>query len=341
MADRVVPRLGFRDDGTRTFDYGVRQITAKLGIDLQVSVLGGTKRATSLPKPLAADDPARAAQAQAEFKQLKAQLKHAIKQQTERMERALVTQRTWTTERWQALFLHHPLLRPLAITLVWGVVAEGETPHDGSPYTLLFRPLDDGTLTDADDTTVTLPQTGHVRLVHPLDLDADTLRMWQQHLADYEIAPPFAQLNRAVVRLDDTLRTARWWVSCLGYVINGATLKGRYLKAGWERGSVQDAGWYSTLLKTFPAAGIQAVLETTGLSIGYEQNVTTALKRLAFVPAGSMRTGSYVYNDLKDDDARIMLLGDVPAVVFSEAAADVQTFAAAGSYAEDWEKQVW
>ena len=83
------------------------------------------------------------------------------------------------------------------------------------------------------------------------------------------------------------------------------------------------------------------MLETAGLSVGYEQGFDTALKWLSFVRAGAIGRGSYVYDDLQDNDPRALKLGEVPPVVFSEAAADVQTFAAAGAYDPDWERKVW
>ena len=151
--------------------------------------------------------------------------------------------------------------------------------------------------------------------------------------------PP--QLTRPIVRVEPAERDAVRWERYLGYLLNGGALKGRYLKAGWQRGSVQDAGVYSDIWKAFPAAGVEAVLETAGLSVGYEQEYPTALKWLSFVRTDAIRRGSYVYDDLEDNDPRTLKLGEVPPVVFCEAAADVQTFAAAGAYDADWERKVW
>jgi hypothetical protein len=186
-----------------------------------------------------------------------------------------------------------------------------------------------------------LPTEGTIRMVHPVELDEATISAWLQHLADYEITPPFPQLNRPIVRVSPAESEALWWEKYQGYVMNGGALKGRYLKAGWERGSVQDGGVYSTLWKEFPAAGVQAVLETAGMSIGYEQAYNTAIERLAFARTDTIKRGSYVYDDLKELDERIIKLGDVPPIIFSEIAADLQTFAAAGEYTEDWKRKVW
>jgi hypothetical protein len=337
LSDLIVPSLGFDDKGERIFDYGSRQFTARLLLNqtLQITDASG-KRVTTLPKPGTRDDQDKAKAALAAWSLLKKQTPQVIKMQTQRLENALINQRSWSVTRWQSLFLKHPVLRSFAITLVWGVTAPGQ-----STYQTIFRPLDDGSLTDAEDNTVQLPAEGTVRMVHPVELDEETRSAWLQHLADYEVAPSFPQLTRPIVRVSPDECNALWWEQYKGYLMNGGALKGRYMKAGWERGSVQDAGAYYTVWKAFPHAGVQAILETAGMSVGYEQEFTTAIKRLAFARTDSIRRGSYVYDDLKEKDERIVTLGDVPPIIFSEIAADVQNFAAAGEYTEDWEKKVW
>ncbi|HUY76098.1 MAG TPA: DUF4132 domain-containing protein [Ktedonobacterales bacterium] len=347
LADRITPRLGFDANGRRVFDYGARQFTVSLGHDLTLQVADGAdKRVATLPKPGARDDPTQANNAYASWKTLKGQLQQSVKIQAQRLEKALVDQRAWPAARWRASFQGHPLLRSFAVTLVWGLLAangarDGGATSTTSPYVALFRPLEDGTLTDADDAPVTLPATGAIRLAHPLELSAETREQWLRHLADYEMTPPFAQLTRPTVAVRDEERGALWWGRYLGYVMNGATLWGKLEKLGWRRGSVQDGGIYYTLFKEFPGVGVEAALETAGLSVGYEMGFNSAIKRLGFVRVDTVKRGDYFYDDLNDADARLIALGDVPPVVFSEAAANVQAAAAGGEYAPDWEKKVW
>ncbi len=337
LSDLIVPSLGFDEHCERVFEYGPRQFTVRLRLDQTLQITEGAgKRLTTLPKPGARDDESKAKAAQAAWGLLKKQVPLVVKMQTQRLENALITQRSWNVARWQALFLKHPVLRSFAITLVWGVVTPGQ-----SNYLALFRPLEDGSLTDTEDNAVQLPTEGMIRMVHPVELDEETLGAWLQHLADYEVTPPLPQFNRPIVYVSPEEGVALWWEKYKGYMMNGAALKGRYMKAGWERGSVQDGGAYYTVWKAFPAAGIQAILETAGMSVGYEQEFTTAIKRLAFARTDTIKRGSYIYDDLKDQDERIVKLGDVPPIIFSEVAAEVQTFAAAGEYAEDWERKVW
>ena len=337
LADLIVPNLGLDEQGQRVFDYGPRQFTVRLQLDQTIQITDNAgKSLTTLPKPGARDDESKAKAALAAWSLLKKHVPQVMKMQAQRLENTLISQRAWSVARWQALFLKHPVLRSFAITLVWGVVAA-----EPSGFQLVFRPLEDGSLTDAEDNAIELPAEGQIRMVHPVELDESVRSAWLQHLTDYEVTPPFPQLNRPVVRVNPEEREARWWETYKGYVMNGGALKGRFQKAGWERGSVQDGGAYYTLWKAFPAAGIQAVLETTGLGVGYEQEFSTAIKRLAFAQADTIKRGSYIYDELREQDTRIIKLSDVPPIIFSEIAADVQTFAAAGAYTEDWERKVW
>ncbi len=333
LADRIVPTLGFDPPGEQMLDYGPRQFVARLAGDLGLQLRDENgKQLKSLPKPNSQDDAQLAEKAQESWKQIKAGLKQALKSQTARLERDLVNQRAWLLERWHQLFLHHPLLRGFATRLLWRA--------DSDATTLLFRPLEDGSLSDANDEPVDLPTAANIRMAHPAEISAENLAAWQSHFADYEIAQPFAQLNRPLLSVEPEEREQIFWTRYHGYMLNGGALKGRMIKAGWERGAIGDGGAYFTLHKPFPQAGIVAVLETAGLAIGIEQEFETALKQLAFrrITAGDKH---HWPDGVQPDDPQALRLGDVPALIFSEAAAAVQNFAAAGSYDPDWERKVW
>ncbi len=334
LQDRVAPRLGLDERGERTFDYGTRQFIVRLAPDLSLSVRDATGKAIklqSVPAPNKSDDAPKAEQAQKDWKELRAALKQVVKGQSARLEQALVSRRTWEVEAWKAAILRHPVLRPVAVPLVWEARVDGAAP-------LLFRPLEDGSLTDAHDDPVTLPANAQVRLAHPVMLDDATRAEWLQHLTDYDLKPPFAQLARTVAVVADP--AARVWTGCEGYVIEALAFLGRYDKAGWQKGSVQDGGGYHTVWKEFPADGVEAVLTFSGMSVGYMDAPPVVLEKLEFARAGSLKRGSYVYDDLKDNDARVIKLGDAGAVVYSESVGDVQSFMAAGSYDPEWRKRI-
>ncbi|HEY7122779.1 MAG TPA: DUF4132 domain-containing protein [Ktedonobacterales bacterium] len=355
LDDRIAPRLGFDERGERRLDYGPRQFTVRLGFDLKLSVFDDAgKRLTTPPRGGKRDEPVKYRAALETWQLLKKSLPNAIARQTERLEHALATQRAWTLERWRQLFHQHPLLRTFSTRLVWGVVAV-----DGSSYTLLFRPLEDGSFTDADDEQVSLPDEGQIRLVHPVELGEETLAAWLQHLSDYEITPPFPQLSRPMLTLADEQRDACNWEAYKGYMVPGKAFVERYRRAGWEPADEERGEGYNLIWKAFSAASVEALLEIGCLPVGYEGGWPTPLIRLCFARAGAVaRIKQASENDSdsetdNDDDAfdpythphriieqDLLKLGEIPPVVFSEAAANVQSFAALGSYDEHWQKRL-
>jgi hypothetical protein len=350
LADRIAPRLGFDTQGQQILDFGPRQFIARLGFDQTIQLKDSTgKRLTLLPRGNARDDEAKVAAAQATWQVLKKHLAPAIKIQAERLENALSIQRAWTVERWRELFLQHPLLRSLAVNLVWGVLDAS-----GTSYTTIFRPLEDGSLTNADDDACALPAAGLIRMVHPIELNEDTRQSWLQHLTDYEVTPPFPQLNRALITNDDTTPDAIWWTPYQGYRVAGKLIKERYVRSNWEPGNNERGESYNLIWKAFPSAGFEALLEISYLSVGYERAWPTTIIRLGFGRAGTVErikqatkaaaesddnnTYDY-YHPQKIDETALLKLVDIPAVVFSEAAASVQAFAALGHYDEEWQKK--
>ena len=350
LADRIAPRLGFNQQGEQTLDYGPRQFAVRLGFDLTIQLKDSTgKRLTLLPRPNARDDVAKAAAAQGVWQVLKKHLAPAIKIQAERLENALATQRAWSVARWRELFLEHPLLRSFAINLVWGVLAA-----EGAEYQIIFRPLDDGSLTNADDEVCTLPAEGLVRMIHPIELDEEMRSAWLQHLADYEIMPPFPQLNRALITLEEAARHTFWWDQYQGYRVAGKLIKERFQHNNWEPGNAEYGETYTLIWKAFPNVGIEALLEISYLVVGYERSWPTTIIQLGFGRAGTVEgikrataaaqesddNNDYdYYHPQKIDETVLLKLAEVPPVVFSEAASNVQSFAALGHFDTNWQKE--
>ncbi len=58
-----------------------------------------------------------------------------------------------------------------------------------------------------------------------IELDEETRSAWLQHLTDYEITPPFPQLNRPIITLDEAARQSIWWKQYKGYRVPGQLIK--------------------------------------------------------------------------------------------------------------------
>ncbi|MDX3660738.1 DUF4132 domain-containing protein [Streptomyces sp. ID05-26A] len=256
LSDRLVPRLGLDDAATLVIDYGPRQFTVGFDEQLKPFVLDPDgKRRKDLPKPGAKDDQDQAPLEHKRFMALKKDVRTIASDQIQRLERAMVNQRTWTTEEFHTVLAAHPLLWHLVRRLVW-ITGEGSS----------FRLAEDRTLADANDDEFTLPETAVVRVAHAVDL-LGAAAAWGEVFADYEILQPFPQLGRPVhlvAPAEDVL--PRLKKSCgtpypIGKIL-GLT------KKGWVRGTPQDAGVECWITRPFPDGGALVAAMDPGIAVG-------------------------------------------------------------------------
>ncbi|GAA1853210.1 DUF4132 domain-containing protein [Actinomadura bangladeshensis] len=224
LADRLVPDLGLDAEGSLTLDYGPRRFVVGFdeGLKPFLTDEDGKPRKT-LPKPGVKDDETLATASRKRFADLKKEARTVAADQIKRLERAMVTGRSWTPDEFHSVFAAHPLLRHIARRLVWSA---GGTP---------FRVAEDGTYADVADDEFTLDVP--VTLPHPLVLGEDAVAAWSSVFADYEILQPFAQLGRPVHTLTDderaTNRLTRFedrtthFGTCLGMTSRGWRLGDR------------------------------------------------------------------------------------------------------------------
>ena len=187
LEDVSVPDLGLDADGGMMLDFGPRQFRVRVGHDLtaRLSDTSG-KVLRSLPRVGAKDDPAKAAAATAEFRELKKQLTTVLRIQGARMEAAMSSRRSWTGEQFQRVFLAHPVMRCVAYRLLWSIDEE-----------CTFRVDEDFLSVDRDDAPIELPPGAHIQVAHPMDV---ALAQWASVLADHEIIPLVEQIGRGVYR---------------------------------------------------------------------------------------------------------------------------------------------
>jgi len=200
LYDELVPTLDMGPDGL-VLDVGPYVYRALLMPDLSLRVIhGGTgKQSKSLPKAKKDEDPALRAVAESRFALLKKNVKPVVQQLGPRLEEAFDCGKSWSTGRWQQLFLEHPILLLVGKSLIWsGTTAQGVQS---------FRISEDGSLIDREDEPVVLTE-GEVRLWHPLESTEAEIAGWRDHFADYELTPFIVQTEAPVHGLEDEERAS-------------------------------------------------------------------------------------------------------------------------------------
>ncbi|ATH15859.1 hypothetical protein CHL79_27345 [Delftia acidovorans] len=188
LFDELTPDFGLGQGLTVT--VGPQSYRVELQGDLSLRVINDKNKA-SKTIPAVKDEALKPEweAATAQLKTLATSLKTVVKQQAPRMLAALVSGKRWPLDRWQRLFVAHPLLRIVGRSLIWR--AE-DAP--GLARTS-FRLAEDFSLVDVEDETVTLPAGCSISLWHPATAQPGEREAWQAYMADYELEPLVDQLG--------------------------------------------------------------------------------------------------------------------------------------------------
>ncbi len=326
LSDRTVPTLGFEPNGELQLDYGARRFKASLDARFNFVLADeGGKKLKSLPDARKDEDEETVKEAKKLFADAKKGLKQLLALQRDRLYEAMCTQREWTFGDWDVFLNRHPIVGRYCQSLVW-VVGDGERAG------VSFRPLADGTLTDAQDEEVTLTPDTRLRLAHSRTISKEQAEAWLAHFADYEVAPLFGQFGREDYVLADERRRETEVKDFEGHLLEAFKLRGRATALGYTRGQTEDAGWFYNYKKSFLSLRLEAFIEFTGNFLP-EENRTVALKSLSFSTLGEQPGGYY-------SSSNSLPLGKIPPVLLSEVWNDLRSIAAQGTgYDPDWEKK--
>lgn len=315
LEDRTIPAAGFGSDGLLHLNYGARAFTGRLTPDFKISLTGpdGTTRA-SLPAPRVDDDTEAVKAARKQLTASRKEAKSVLSLQTTRLYEAMCVGRGWSPADWRDLLLTHPLMRHLVTRVIWQL-----TPADGGEPTV-FRPTPEADLLGVDDTVVDLPEHGEITVAHGTLIGTDAVTAWREHLSDYEVEPLFDQLcaPAPVVSPGSTRLT-----DLRGHMTDAFSLHNTASRRGYRKGGMEDAGWFTEYLRSFPAADLTAVLTFTG----------------AFVSGGNNPCATDSLELRRGTGYRAVDLSEVPTPLLAECYADYAALAALGAYDPEWERK--
>jgi hypothetical protein len=158
-----------------------------------------------------------------------------------------------------------------------------------------------------------------IGLPHPAGLDGEGFQQWGEVLTDYALIPPFPQLSRSVNRLlpgeEDLHELKRFGDFELEPVVYAGIIK----RLGYMHGEVGDGGSISNHAKWFPTSKLTAVIEISGMAIGFYDGMDpVSIEGVYFIPEAYGRGGWF------DGSVTKVRLGDVDSVVMSEVLSDLR-----------------
>jgi hypothetical protein len=144
-----------------------------------------------------------------------------------RIERILLSDRSWTLDGWRQRWMDHPLLSFFARRLIWAFEDGGHT---------RLGAWSGDTLVDVEDQPLVF-STGdvQVRLWHPITADPATVLAWRAWLDRHTVTQPFKQAHREVYLLTDAERaTATYSNRFGGHLVRQHQFRALCKERGWS-----------------------------------------------------------------------------------------------------------
>jgi hypothetical protein len=252
------------------------------------------------------------------FQKLAKDVEKMLAAQRVRVERLLMSDRSWSIDDWQKRYLHHPLLAPLVRRLIWSFT-------DGK-QTVTAMP-DGDRLVGHDAKPVDPSSAARVRLWHPVGATVELVQAWRTSLIQREVTQPFKQAHREIYILTDAeLRTRTYSNRFAAHIIRQQQFRALCEQRGWKAGLVGtwDSGSDPTPTLDLPRHNLRAQF---WIDVAHEGNLTDmgVVQYLSTDQVRFYRPGATQPLDLTD----------VPALVFSEVMRDVDLFVGVCSAGND------
>ncbi|HGX6803895.1 TPA: DUF4132 domain-containing protein, partial [Shigella flexneri] len=315
LEDRLAPDLGLDDNGSLLLDFGPRQFTVSFDETLKPFVRDASgSRLKDLPKPNKSDDESRSNDAVNRYKLLKKDARIVAAQQVARQESAMCLRRRWSPENFKLFLVEHPLVRHLTRRLIWGVYsAENQ-------LQACFRVAEDNSYSTADDDLFTLPEGGiSIGIPHVLEISPTDAAAFGQLFADYELLPPFRQLDRNSYALTGAERNASELTRRAGRKCPSGRVMGLANK-GWIKGTPQDGGWIGWMIK--PLGRWSLVMEIDeGFAVGMSPAELSAEQLLSKLWLWEGKAESYGWGSNSTQEAQFSV---IDAITASELINDIE-----------------
>jgi hypothetical protein len=249
----------------------------------------------------------------AKFKQTLKDIEKMLPAQRQRIERLLMSERTWTMDKWRDRYLNHPLLSHLTRRLIW---------HFNDGDRAVLGAWLDGRLVDVADKPLDgLGPETQVRLWHPIGCAVDTVIAWRRWLETHQIMQPIKQAHREVYVLTDAeMQTDTYSNRFAAHIIGQHQFAALLRQRGWKYSFMGGFDSYNTPTIELPEWGLRVEfwVEAT------EELADSGVSRYVATDQVRFLRG-----------AQLLPLSEVPALVFTEMMRDVDLFVGVCSIGND------
>ncbi len=301
LEELAVPTFGLTVDSSLQQTLGA--FTAELTIEDDGTTLlrwikVNGKAQKSVPKAVKEDH----AESLRDIKRKHKELGALLAAQPSRLERLWIGDRRMTVAQLGERYLQHPVVAGVASRLLWLV----ETSDDS--VAVLWR---DGALRGLGGQPVTLADSDEARLLHPLDLDRDTLAIWRDDLDEIGLVQPIPQLWREVYKPESKSQASEL---VAGHIIHQQAFRSMCQRREWRYG-LQGRWDGDEEHATRSFGDLNVTFEVEPIDYGHDYEYA----------AEYLVTGAVVFHS-NDNPEQPIPTRDVPPLIYSEAIRDVDMF---------------
>ena len=185
LRDTVIYDFGFDENGVKPLSLGEKQLELIVSDDLSVYVRDVVSGKISKSIPKKGTDPELYKKASADFKEIKKNVKKAVKNKKNTLFQEFLDGSNYSAESWKTSYMNNPILRIVANLIVWQqnddtFILKGKVPTraDGSQYCI---------------------SSDKIKVAHPMEMKHEDVTAWQQYFVSNGIKQPFEQIWEPVI----------------------------------------------------------------------------------------------------------------------------------------------
>lgn len=271
LEDRLIPSCGLDDPELRQLDCGNRKFFLAITAEMQPALKDESgKIYRDLPIATQSDDAARVKECAERWKLFKRDLKSSSQFLAERLEQAMISERSWFVDEFEKLLVKHPVALHVIRGILWSAVDTASESYE------LFRITAEGVYCDINNEPIKIDRFSEVVAVHPLQIPPKLLSLWTAQFDNMEIVQPFPQLKREIHTLYETELEQTQIERIKGYLIPALSIPSIMDKRGWVRGLV-ESGYFSEHTKYFPAADLTAICLYEGAPVYFQEMINISI----------------------------------------------------------------
>ena len=160
--------------------------------------------------------------------------------------------------------------------LIWGAYDENNNLIES------FRYMEDGTFNTVDEEEYSLKEDSLITLVHPLELDSNTIEKWKTQLSDYEIVQPIEQLNLKYEEITEKDINEDRINSLNSKTIKAGVLMSLASKYDMARGETMDGGSFSEYILKDSYLNISVHISFDYMYFGMDANEDVGFGEIEF-----------------------------------------------------------